>query len=426
MFFLSLSLLGTSILYCRLPIFFLCMVSSENKYERRGVSASKEEVHDAVVQLDKGLYPRAFCKVFPDIGGQDPSYATVLHADGAGTKASLAYVYWRETGDCSVWAGIAQDAIVMNLDDLLCVGVAHQPILFSSLINRNKRHIPAAVLAALIEGHEAFLEQLRSWGIEAYLAGGETADVGDLVRSVSVDGTAVVRMLRKDVIANRIQPGDLIVGLSSSGQAAYETTYNSGVGSNGLTLLRHELFCKKYAARYPESFDPALGDLGYAGPYAIEDPLEGPQEGALDEAHNSPIGRLVLSPTRTYMPIFKEIFPQYAPRIHGMVHCTGGGQTKVLHFLQKGHVVKDDLFTPPPLFGRAKEAGGLTWREMYAVFNMGHLLEVYTDRHTAEALMQAATRHQVSAKVIGRVEEAAVPKLSLRHPLFGTLVYEKK
>lgn len=407
--------------------FLLKMGDLDNTYDRRGVSSSKQEVHAAIASLDKGLYPHAFCKVLPDYLGNDEAYANVFHADGAGTKASLAYVYWRETGDCSVWEGVAQDAIVMNLNDLLCVGVCHQPILFSSIIGRNKAVIPAAVLAALITGSETFLSSLRSMGIATHLAGGETADIGDLVRSVVVDNTSVTRIARKNILSNHnIRPGNVVVGMASFGKASYEPSYNSGIGSNGLTAARHELFHKKYAERYPESFADSLQtSLCYTGKYDVEQIITHLASHDHTTTCCMPIGKWVLSPTRTYMPIFKDIFPQYTPKIHGMIHCTGGGQTKVLHFLRKHHVIKDQLFDPPPLFQLIKEEGRTPWKEMYEVFNMGHLLEIYTDADTAQVLIQAASQYQVAAKIIGHVEESPVPKLSLRHPFFGEITYER-
>ena len=399
------------------------MDHSSRAYEKRGVSSSKSEVHAAIASLEKGLYPHAFCKVLPDHLGNDAAYATVLHADGAGTKSSLAYVYWRETGDLSVWRGIAQDAIVMNLDDLLCVGVCAQPVLFSSLIGRNKRLIPAGVITALIEGSEAFLSHLRALGISAHLGGGETADVGDLVRSVVVDSTSVARMPRAAILSNHaIRPGDVVVGLASFGRATYEATYNSGIGSNGLTLARHLLLHKKYSTLYPESFcgDAPEKALYYAGPYCVEDTPDMADEMGLS------VGQLLLAPTRTYAPIFKEIFPQHSKSIHGMVHCTGGGQSKVLHFLERTHVIKDQLFAPPPLFELIRKVGQVSWREMYEVFNMGHLLEVYTDAPTAAAILQTAARYQVAAQIVGRVEASSVPKVSLCSQRFGEITYEKE
>ena len=339
----------------------------ENRYLRRGVSASKEDVHAAIKNIDKGLFPQAFCKVIPDMLTGDPDYCNIMHADGAGTKSSLAYLYWRETGDLSVWKGIAQDAIIMNVDDLLCVG-ALDNILLSSTIGRNKNLVPGEVIAAIINGTEEILQMLRDNGIGIYSTGGETADVGDLVRTIIVDSTVTARLRRDEVISNhRIQPGDVIVGFASSGQATYETEYNGGMGSNGLTSARHDVFAKYLAEKYPESFDPGVPqDLVYSGKYKLTDPVE---EAGID------VGKLVLSPTRTYAPVVKAILKDHRPHIHGMVHCSGGAQTKVLHFTDQVHIIKDNMFHVPPLFRIIQEESQTDWKEMYKVFNMGHRLE---------------------------------------------------
>ena len=374
-------------------------MSGSDRYAARGVSAGKEEVHAAIAAVDKGLVPGAFCKVVPDALTGNPEHALVVHADGAGTKSSLAYAYWKETGDLSVWKGIAQDAIVMNLDDLLCVGVTG-PILFSSTIGRNKRLIPGEVLKALIEGTEEVLATLRSWGVEVWSTGGETADVGDLVRTVIVDSTVVARIRRDEIIDNaRIQAGDVILGLESSGQAAWETEYNGGMGSNGLTAARHEVFAKAYLHRYPESCDPELPEhLLYAGTRLLTDAVAGVPLDA---------GRLVLSPTRTYAPLLMPVVRDFRDRIHGMVHCSGGGQTKVLHFISGLHVIKDNLFPTPPLFELIRQEGGMDWREMYRVFNMGHRMELYTDAATAEAIAARAAEVGIAARIVGRVEASS-------------------
>ncbi|SDL65171.1 phosphoribosylformylglycinamidine cyclo-ligase [Catalinimonas alkaloidigena] len=375
------------------------------RYAQRGVSAAKEDVHAAIRAVDKGIFPRAFCKIVPDLLAGDPDYCTVMHADGAGTKSSLAYLYWRETGDLSVWKGIAQDAIVMNLDDLLCVGVTDR-ILLSSTIGRNKNLIPGEVVAALINGTEEILAQLRDLGVGIWSTGGETADVGDLVRTVIVDSTVTARLRRDEVISNdRIAAGDVIVGLASFGQATYETQYNGGMGSNGLTSARHDVLHTDYATRYPESFDPAVpASLVYTGTRHLTETLDGvPVD----------VGQLVLSPTRTYAPIIKAILDAHRPRIHGMVHCSGGAQTKVLHFVEKLHVIKDHLFPVPPLFQLIQQESGTSWREMYQVFNMGHRMELYTDAATAEQLIAISRSFGVDARIVGRVEAAPEKKLTL-------------
>lgn len=364
----------------------------------RGVSAAKEDVHRAIKDSDKGLYPRAFCKIMPDILGGDPDYCNIMHADGAGTKSSLAYMYWKETGDMSVWRGIAQDAIVMNTDDLLCVG-ATDNILVSSTIGRNKLLIPGEVISAIIQGTDQFLADMREMGVGIYPTGGETADVGDLVRTIIVDSTVTCRMRRTDVIDNaNIRPGDVIVGLSSSGQATYEHEYNGGMGSNGLTSARHDVFAKYLAEKFPESYDHAVPqELVYSGKYRLTDHIDGLDVDA---------GRLVLSPTRTYAPVIKRLFDEMRPKIHGMVHCTGGAQTKVLNFVSDNcHVVKDNLFPTPTLFKIIHECSGTDWKEMYQVFNMGHRMEIYVSPEDAERVIATSKTFNIDAKVIGHIEE---------------------
>ncbi|WP_288905223.1 AIR synthase related protein [uncultured Porphyromonas sp.] len=382
---------------------------NKEMYQMRGVSADKEDVHAAIKNIDKGLYPQAFCKVLPDLLGGDPNYCSLMHADGAGTKSSLAYAYWRETGDLSVWKGIAQDALVMNLDDLLCVGAVDN-ILVSSTIGRNKRLIPGEVIAAIINGTEELLEQLRGLGVGIYSTGGETADVGDLVRTIIVDSTVSCRMKRSDVINNaNIKGGDVIVGLASYGQATYEESYNGGMGSNGLTSARHDIFGKEVARKYPESFDGALPDeVVYVGKRTLTEPVEG-----LDIDY----GKLVLSPTRTYAPIVAKMLKEMRGAIHGMVHCTGGAQTKVLHFVQGKRVIKDQWHPIPPLFEVIAREGKTPPKEMYKVFNMGHRLEVYLPESEANTLIKLSESFGVPAKVIGRVEEAAQNELILDTPL---------
>ena len=386
-----------------------------NLYNQRGVSAQKEDVHNAIKNIDKGLYPRSFCKIIPDILTSSKDHAIVMHADGAGTKSSLAYMYWKETGDISVWNGIAQDAIIMNLDDLLCVGVT-KDILLSSTIGRNKKHIPGEVIKTIIEGTETILENLRNLGISIHSTGGETADVGDLVRTIIVDSTVTARILRKDIIDNsKIQKGDVIVGLSSSGQASYEKEYNGGMGSNGLTSARHDMFAKYLKQKYPESFDPSIpDDLVYTGSRKLTDILEGVP---LD------IGKLVLSPTRTYAPIIKKIFDNIGREsIHGIIHCSGGAQTKVLHFIDDLHIVKDNLFEAPPLFKLIKEESETSTREMYQVFNMGHRMEIYVNHKVADEIIEISKSFSVDAKVIGYVENSESKKLTLATP-YGTINY---
>ncbi len=383
-------------------------------YSLRGVSASKEDVHNAISKLDKGLFPGAFCKIIPDYLGGDPAYCNIMHADGAGTKSSLAYLYWKETGDLSVWAGIAQDAVVMNTDDVLCVG-ADVPMLLSSTIGRNKHLIPGEVIAAIINGTEDFLARMRDLGLEIYLTGGETADVGDLVRTVIVDSTVTCRMKRSDVIDNRnIAAGDVIVGFASYGQASYEDRYNGGMGSNGLTSARHDVLHHAIAAQYPESYDSAIPEnLVYSGRYALTDPTEIP---GVD------MGRLILSPTRTYAPIIRTMLKEYRQQIHGMVHCSGGAQTKVLHFIDRLHVIKDNLFPIPPLFRYIRECSGTSWEEMYKVFNMGHRLEVYVPEAIAGALVEIGRHYGVEAQIIGRCEASDRKQVTIAGPQ-GTFIY---
>ncbi len=368
-----------------------------NRYSMRGVSAAKEDVHNAIKDIDKGLYPRAFCKIIPDILGGDPEYCDIMHADGAGTKSSLAYMYWRETGDLGVWKGIAQDAIVMNTDDLLCVGAVDN-ILLSSTIGRNRMLVPGEVVSAIIGGTDEFLSWMRSMGIGIHSTGGETADVGDLVRTVIVDSTVTCRMRRSDVVDNaNIRPGDVIVGLASFGQATYEDAYNGGMGSNGLTSARHDMFGKYLASRYPESYDHALpADLVYSGGYRLDDTVEG---APLDA------GRLVLSPTRTYAPVIRRVLDAHRADIHGMVHCTGGAQTKVLNFVGEDcHVVKDNMFPVPPLFEALQRQGQTPWEEMYRVFNMGHRMEIYVSEDVAPDIIAISEGFNVQARVVGRIE----------------------
>ena len=373
-------------------------VNPNELYRRRGVSADKEDVHAAIKNIDKGLFPQAFCKIMPDIMGGDPDYCNLMHADGAGTKSSLAYLYWRETGDLSVWRGISQDSIVMNLDDLLCVG-ATQGLLHSSTIGRNSRLIPGEVISALINGTDELLEQLRDLGVGIYNTGGETADVGDLVRTVIVDSTVSCRMRRDEVIdAARISSGDVIVGLASFGQATYETEYNGGMGSNGLTSARHDVFAHHYAEKYPESYDDCLpDDVVYVGSHSLTDRVEG-----LDIDY----GHLVLAPTRTYAPVLVELLRELRPEIHGLIHCTGGAQTKVLHFVEGKKIIKDNLFDLPPLFDTILRDGKTPAREMYKVFNMGHRMEVYLPEQYAAEVIDIAHHFDIDAQVIGRVEEA--------------------
>ena len=389
-------------------------MDSENRYNLRGVTASKEDVHNAIKNIDKGLFPKAFCKVVPDFLGGDPEYCNIMHADGAGTKSSLAYLYWRETGDLSVWKGIAQDAIVMNLDDLICVG-AIDNILLSSTIGRNKNNIPGEVIAALIEGTEELCAELRKLGVNIQATGGETADVGDLVRTIIVDSTVTCRMKRSEVIsADQIKSGNCIIGLSSSGKSSYEKVYNGGMGSNGLTSARHDVFANYLAQKYPESYDPAVpGTLVFSGSCKLTDPVEGT---GLDA------GKLVLSPTRTYAPVIKKVLEQFRNSVSGMIHCSGGAQTKVLHFIDNIHVIKDNLFDIPPLFKLIQEQSGTSWHEMYKVFNMGHRFEIYADRNAAEGIISIARSFNIDARIIGHVESFDGKKVTI-HSNFGTFEY---
>lgn len=392
------------------------MISSQ-RYDQRGVSASKDDVHNAIKNIDKGIFPKAFCKVVPDILSNDPDYCNIMHADGAGTKSSLAYSYWKETGDISVWRGIAQDAIVMNLDDLLCVG-AIDNILLSSTIGRNKNLIPAEVIAALINGTEEILAELRDAGIGIYSTGGETADVGDLVRTIIVDSTVTCRMKRRDIISNdRIQSGDVVVGLASYGQANYETQYNGGMGSNGLTSARHDVFNKGIAEKYPESYDHAVpADLIFSGSKNLTDKID------IGQGKTMEAGKLVLSPTRTYAPIIKVMLDNYRRQINGMVHCSGGGQTKVLHFIDHLHIIKDNLFPVPPLFKLIQEESATSWKEMYKVFNMGHRMELYVPDGIASDLIAISKSFGVDAQIIGRVESAGQKQVTVKSE-FGEFVY---
>lgn len=392
-------------------------MSSDNsqRYSQRGVSASKEDVHNAIKNIDKGLFPKAFCKIVPDYLTNDEDYCLIMHADGAGTKSSLAYMYWKETGDISVWKGIAQDALIMNIDDLLCVG-ATDNILLSSTIGRNKNLIPAEVISAIINGTEELIQELKNFGVTIHSTGGETADVGDLVRTIIVDSTVTARMKRSDVIDNaNIQAGDVIVGLASYGQATYEKGYNGGMGSNGLTSARHDVFANELATKFPESFDAAVpSDLVYSGTVKLTDAVE-----------NSPIdaGKLVLSPTRTYAPIIKSILDKYTPNdIHGMVHCSGGAQTKVLHFVDNVHVIKDNLFPIPPLFKLIQEQSKTNWKEMYQVFNCGHRMELYVPKNIADDIITISKSFGVEAQIVGRVEAASNKKLTIESE-FGVFEY---
>lgn len=380
-------------------------MTQESRYIRRGVSAGKEDVHQAIKNIDKGIFPKAFCKIIPDILGGDSDWCNIMHADGAGTKSSLAYLYWKETGDLSVWKGIAQDAIVMNTDDLLCVG-ATDNILISSTIGRNKNRIPGEVISEIINGTEEFLEEMRSYGIGIHSTGGETADVGDLVRTIIVDSTVTARMRRDEVISNHnIQAGDVIVGLASFGQATYEKSYNGGMGSNGLTSARHDVFSNMYAEKYPESFDPSVPkDLAYSGKLKLTDP---------SPIHGVDMGKLVLSPTRTYAPVIKKMLDQFHGRIHGMVHCSGGAQTKVLNFIDNLHIIKDNLFEIPPLFRIIQEQSGTSMAEMYKVFNMGHRMELYVPEEIAADLISISENFGIEAKIVGRCEKAVAKKLTI-------------
>lgn len=391
------------------------MDSSSDRYNRRGVSASKEDVHNAIKNIDKGLFPKAFCKIVPDYLSQDEEYCLVMHADGAGTKSSLAYIYWKETGDLSVWKGIAQDALIMNIDDLICVG-ATDNIMVSSTIGRNKNLIPGEVISTIINGTEELISNLGNHGITIRSTGGETADVGDLVRTIIVDSTVTARLKRKDVIDNaNIQPGDVIVGLASYGQADYEEEYNGGMGSNGLTSARHDVFAKYLAQKYPESYDAAVPqELVYSGKVKLTDSVPGAPLNA---------GKLVLSPTRTYAPIIKKILQRYNSKdIHGMIHCSGGAQTKILHFVENLHIIKDNMFPVPPLFQLIQEESGTDWREMYQVFNCGHRMELYVNRSIAQDLIDISKSFGVDAKIIGRVAESITKKLTITSE-YGTFRY---
>lgn len=387
----------------------------DNRYNLRGVSAAKEDVHNAIKNIDKGIFPKAFCKIIPDILGGDDEYCNIMHADGAGTKSSLAYMYWKETGDINVWKGIAQDAIVMNTDDLLCVG-AIDNILVSSTIGRNKMLIPGEVISAIINGTDELLADMRKMGVGIYPTGGETADVGDLVRTIIVDSTVACRMKKSDVIDNsKIQPGDVIVGLSSSGQATYEKSYNGGMGSNGLTSARHDVFSKYLATKYPESFDNSIPqELVYSGTKTLTEQIEGLGIDA---------GQLVLSPTRTYAPVIRKILDAKRNKIHGMIHCTGGAQTKVLHFINDNcKIIKDNMFAVPPLFRIIKEESNTDWKEMYQVFNMGHRMEIYVSPEDAEEIIQISKSFNIDAQVIGHVEEDNKPSLTIKSE-FGVFNY---
>ncbi len=387
---------------------------TESRYSARGVSASKEDVHEAIKNVDKGIFPKAFCKIIPDILGGDPEWCNIMHADGAGTKSSLAYLYWKETGDLSVWKGIAQDALIMNVDDLLCVG-ATDNILVSSTIGRNKNNIPGEVIGAIINGTEELLATLREMGISIYSTGGETADVGDLVRTIIVDSTVTCRMKKADVVsADNISAGNVIVGLSSSGQATYETEYNGGMGSNGLTSARHDVFANYLAEKYSEGFDPKVpADLVYSGNYKLTDKIEGLGIDA---------GKFVLSPTRTYAPVIKKVLDKFRSQISGMIHCSGGAQTKVLHFVDNVHVIKDNMFPVPPLFRIIQEQSGTDWKEMYKVFNMGHRYEIYCGKDIADEIIAIAKLFNVDAQIVGRVEPFKGKKLTIKSEK-GEFVY---
>jgi len=386
----------------------------QNRYYRRGVSAEKEDVHNAILNIDKGLFPKAFCKIVPDYLSDNKDYCLIMHADGAGTKSSLAYMYWKETGDISVWKGIAQDALVMNIDDLLCVG-ATDNIMISSTIGRNKSLINADVISEIINGTEELLAEYKNYGVNIISTGGETADVGDLVRTIIVDSTVVARMKRKDVIDNKnIKPGNLIIGLSSFGKASYETEYNGGMGSNGLTSARHDVFSKLLAQKYPETYDPSIPlDLVYSGTKQLMDTIEG---------SDLNVGKLVLSPTRTYAPIIKLILDKFRSKISGMVHCSGGAQTKVLHFVENVHIVKDNMFALPPLFKLIQEESKTHWKEMYKVFNMGHRMELYVSSDIANEIINISESFNVNAQIIGRVESCEGKKLTIDSE-YGTFIY---
>ena len=388
---------------------------NQDKYGLRGVSSQKEEVHKAIAHMDKGLYPNAFCKILPDFAAGDATYCNVMHADTAGTKTSLAYIYWKETGDISVWEGVAQDALVMNLDDMACVGITDN-ITISSTIGRNKSVIPGEVLAAVINGTNRFIENMRELGVIIHHAGGETADVGDIVRTIDVGITAFGRIKRDELVVNNIQPGNVIVGLASFGQTSYETEYNGGMGSNGLTSARHDVFAKKYAGLYPESYNQQIPDeVVYTGNKQLTDLIE-------VNGNKITAGKLVLSPTRTYLPVIKAILAAHKSAISGMIHCSGGGQTKVLHFVDNVHIIKNNFFETPPLFQLIQEESKTDWKEMYKVFNMGCRLEVYTDQQTAEAIIAIANQFNIEAKIIGHVEAAANKKVTM-HTAHGIFEY---
>jgi phosphoribosylformylglycinamidine cyclo-ligase len=397
-----------------MDVFLFVKMSKNEKYQQRGVSASKEDVHEAIKNVDKGLFPKAFCKIVPDYLGESDDHCIVMHADGAGTKSSLAYMYWKEAGDLSVWKGIAMDAIAMNIDDLLCVGATNK-IILSSTIGRNKNKVPGEVISALINGTEEILQDLRSYGIDIHSTGGETADVGDLVRTIIVDSTVTCRMAKADVIDNsNIKAGDVIVGLASDGKANYEDQYNGGMGSNGLTSARHDVFSKYLKEKYPESFDPEVPEeLVYAGSKKLTDSIEGTPLDA---------GKLVLSPTRTYAPIIKKILEKHRSNINGMVHCSGGAQTKILHFVDQLHIIKDNLFDLPPLFKLIQEESGTDWQEMYKVFNMGHRMEIYLPEEFAQEIIEISKSFGVDAKIIGRCEKAEEKKLTI-NSAYGTFEY---
>jgi len=389
-------------------------MAEEKRYNLRGVSASKEDVHNAIKNIDKGLFPKAFCKIVPDYLGNDNKYCIIMHADGAGTKSSLAYIYWKETGDLNVWKGIAQDAIVMNIDDLICVG-ATDNILLSSTIGRNKNLIPGEVISSIINGTEEFISEMREMGINMYSTGGETADVGDLVRTIIVDSTVVCRMKREDVITNeKITSGDVIVGLSSFGKANYEEEYNGGMGSNGLTSARHDVFSKYYANKYPESFNSAIPlELVYSGSKKIND---------ISDIENVNVGKLVLSPTRTFAPVIKSILDKYRNEIHGIIHCSGGAQTKILNFIDNLHIIKDNLFDIPPLFKMIQQESGTPWSEMYKVFNMGHRMELYAPPEIAPKIIDISQSFGIEAKIIGYCEKFSTKKLTIKSE-FGSFEY---
>ena len=396
------------------------MSNNKLKYDLRGVSASKDEVHAAIKHLDKGLYPNAFCKILPDVAAGNPNYCNLLHADTAGTKTSLAYLYWRETGDLSVWPGVAQDAIVMNLDDMACVGCTDD-IVLSSTIGRNKTLIPGDVIAAVIKGTTDFAEKMAAHGVRIHLAGGETADVGDIVRTIDVGFTAFARMKRKNVLVNHIQPGDVVVGLASFGQATYEDAYNGGMGSNGLTAARHDVLNHAYADKYPESYDPNLPrEVVYTGTRNLTEKIDIQS----DKGNMSvPVGKLVLSPTRTYLPVLRDIFTGYRRHLHGVIHCTGGGQTKVMKFAPGVKVIKDNLFDLPPLFRLIQASSGTEWREMYQVFNMGHRMEIYVAPRYADKIIAISEQYGISARVVGRVEASDKARVRVVSP-YGDFEYE--